>query len=366
MAVSAKNIIDYLEKIFPPSLAEEYDNVGLLIGDKEKNVKKILFSLDVTKETLDEAVKLGCDMIISHHPLIFTPLKKIRTDDYIGNVIIKAVKNDINIYAAHTNFDNAEEGLNDFLAKLLELDNIETLSAHKETRLYKLVVFVPKTHADVVRNVILTEGAGHIGNYSYCSFNVEGEGTFMPLEGSNPFIGEKNKIEFVEEIRIETIVKEKDLKRVIASMIKAHPYEEVAYDVYPLQNSIKHGTGRVGNLKGELGFKEFIDIIKKKFNVDNVRIVGDLDKKVKRVGIVGGSGSSFIKDAVNKGCDVLITGDMKHHDAILAYELGLNIIDVGHYVSEYIAVPYLLDLVKKSFDVECILTESNKNPFTVL
>ncbi|MDO6354455.1 Nif3-like dinuclear metal center hexameric protein [Caloramator sp. CAR-1] len=366
MDVSAKNIIDYLEKMFPPSLAEDYDNVGLLIGDKDKNINKILFTLDVTRDTLDEAIKLGCDMIISHHPLIFTPLKKIKTDEYIGSIIIKAIKNDINIYAVHTNFDNAEKGLNDFLAKLLELEDIEILSPHKEIKLFKIVVFVPKFHADVVRNAILTEGAGHIGNYSYCSFNVEGQGTFMPLEGSNPFIGEKNKIEYVEEVRIETIVKEKDLNRVISSMIKAHPYEEVAYDVYPLQNSLKQGTGRVGNLKGEIRLKEFINLIKQKFNVDNVRIVGNLDKKIKRIGIVGGSGSSFIRDALNKGCDVLVTGDIKHHDAIIASELGLNIIDVGHFASEYLAVPYLLDIIKKSFDVECILTETNKNPFAVL
>jgi len=363
MVTKVKDIMDYLHKKFPTKLAEDYDNVGLLIGDKDKDVRKILFTLDVTNSVIDEAISLGCDMIISHHPLIFTPIKKITTDDYLGRIIYKAIKNDLNIFAVHTNFDNGRDGLNDYISKKLNLEDIYILSPTKEIRLYKLVCYVPKNYAQAVREAILNEGAGHIGNYSHCSFNINGQGTFMPLEGSNPFIGHKNKLEFVDEVRIETIVKEEDLSKVVSAMLKVHPYEEVAYDIYSLKNSIIEGTGRIGQFKKAYTVKDLIEFIKTNFNITNVRVVGEVDRKIKKVAVVGGSGSSFIKDAIKNKCDVLITGDLKHHEALFAKEEGLIVLDIGHFGSEFIAVSYLMELVKHKFDVECVLTETNKNPF---
>lgn len=345
--MKAIDIIDAMNKWASPKLIEEWDNTGFQIGDINTEISKILVSLDLDREAYKEAVKFGAQMIITHHPFIFKPLKSILYSSYKGKLIHDIIKKDIVVYNAHTNLDLAKGGVNDVLANILCLDNIEPLKLIYKENLYKLVVFVPKSHAQIVRDVLGKEGAGYIGNYSHCTYNLEGIGTFLPLEGTSPFIGEINKLEEVEEIRIETIVKEKDLNKVIDQMLLAHPYEEVAYDVYPLLNKGDiHGYGRIGDVE-EIELCKFLDIVKDKLNVDKLFVYGNLERKVKRVALCGGSGSSFIFDANQKGADVYLTGDVKYHDAQYANELGLTIIDAGHFHTEKVILKEIENYIKK-------------------
>lgn len=363
MSVICKELIKEIEKKFPLYIAEDYDNSGLIIGDAEKEIKRVLFCLEVNLDVVKEAVENNIDIIISHHPLIFKPIKRIIKDNYISKAIYEIIKNDINLYALHTNFDNAQGGMNYILADILELDNIHNLSNNKYEELYKLAVYVPKTHYQQVREALFNSSCGHIGNYSCCSFNISGEGTFMPLEGTNPYIGKTNELEKVEEIKIETIVKERDIKRAVENMKKVHPYEEVAYDIYKLENKINHGTGVFGELKYEMYFDELCQYVKKKLNIPSLNAAGECKKKIKRVAVVGGSGYQFYKDAIKNNCDVLITGDVKHHEAMDAINEGINIIDAGHYFTEVTAIPYISKFISSLFDIECIISKINTNPF---
>jgi len=348
--MKAKKIIDYLEKLAPISLQEKWDNSGIQIGSVEKNIKNILLALDITEEVVDEAIRDNKDMIISHHPLFFSDLKNISKDTYKGRIIYKLINNDILVYSSHTNLDAANDGVNDYLAKILELKNIKPLNKVKEEKLYKIVVFVPESHSDIVRDVLNENGAGFIGNYSHCTFNINGLGTFMPREDSNPFIGEKGNLESVKETRIETIVKEYSLKNVINEMIKIHPYEEVAYDIYELKNTGEvFSIGKIGEINKETDLFNFGKMVKDQLKCDSIRVYGDLEKRINKVAVCGGEGSDFIVDSVNKGVDVLVTGDIKHHKAQLAHELGLSIIDATHYNTEKIILENLKNYLKTEF-----------------
>jgi dinuclear metal center YbgI/SA1388 family protein len=363
MAVKCYEIMNELEDKYPLSLSEDYDNVGLIIGDRDKEINNILVCLEIDNKVVEEAKDNKIDLIISHHPLIFKPLKKIVKTDYISSIVMKLIRSDINVYAMHTNFDNAKNGMNDILANLLKLNNVKPLTTHKSESLFKLVVYVPLSHQHVVREAILNAGAGHIGNYSHCSFNLYGTGTFKPLEGANPYIGKQGEIEKVNEAKIETIVEESKLNIVLKEMFKAHPYEEVAYDIYPLKNKLDNGTGRYGTLENKMPFNEFCNYVKSSIGAPNVNVVGRFDKEIYKVAVVGGAGGSFIKDAISKGCDVLITGDIKHHEAIDAINMGLNIIDAGHYFTEVVALPYVGELIKSKFDVDVHISNISTNPF---
>ncbi|HHV45432.1 MAG TPA: Nif3-like dinuclear metal center hexameric protein [Tissierellia bacterium] len=335
----AIDIVNIMNKWALPNLIDEWDNTGFQIGDPNKEVSKVLVSLDLDREVLDKAIEEDVQMIITHHPLIFKPIKSIVYDSYKEKLIYDIIKNDMVVYNAHTNLDLAKNGVNDILADMFGLSSIEPLKEVKEDGLFKLVVFVPKSHADIIRNVLGEEGAGFIGNYSHCTFNIEGIGTFMPHEGTSPFIGEANKLEKVEEIRIETIVKKKDLNRIVKRMISAHPYEEVAYDIYPLFNKGEvYGYGRVGNIE-RIALGKFLNIVKEKLEVKNIIVYGEINRDVTRIALCGGSGASFIYDAYNKGAQVYITGDIKYHDAQYANELGLTLIDAGHYHTEKVILP---------------------------
>lgn len=362
MSVKSSLITSKIEENYPLNLAEDYDNVGLLIGRPDRQINKVLVCLEVTSKVIEEAVNNNCEMIISHHPLIFKPVKKITSNNYITSMVMDLIKADINLYAMHTNFDNGKNGMNDILAKMLELQNINILSTEKNVSLYKIVVFVPKSHEKIVRDAILNSGAGHIGNYSHCSFNTNGKGTFMPLEGTSPFIGQQYNLETVDEVRIETIVIERDITKVINNMLNVHPYEEVAYDIYPLKNSLAAGTGRFGKLKNKMSLKNFCEYIKSKLNIPYLNVSGNLDNIVGNIAVVGGAGSDFITNAIEHGCDTLLTGDIKHHDAIDALEMGLNLIDGGHYFTEVLALPYIAEFITSNFDVKCKITNINTNP----
>jgi len=369
MSVKCNDIINIIERIAPTSLAEKWDNVGLQVGDKDREINKIMICLEANNKVIDEAVEKGIDMIITHHPLIFKPLSKLVSSDPIVRAINKLIKNDINLYSAHTNLDIAIGGTSDYLAGLLNLKNLKPLSITQNKRYYKLVVFVPEDNLEEVRDAISNAGAGHIGNYSHCTFQSKGIGTFKPLQGSDPYIGKLNEIEKVDECRLETIVSVNKLDDVLNNMLRAHPYEEVAYDLIPLENNMEElGFGRIGYLANPIELEDLALEIKNVLNADMVRIIGDKSKHMSKIAICTGSGSEFIKSAHRNKCDCYITGDIKYHDAQLAVDLGLSIIDAGHYETENIICTPLRERLLKEFEennynLEVIVSEININPF---
>ena len=270
-----KSLIKKIEAKYPTNLAYDWDNVGLLVGDAEEEIDKVLVCLEANEAIVEEAINNNVNLIVTHHPFIFGKMKKITTSDFKGKLIHKLIKNNIAVYSMHTNFDIAFDGLNDYFMEVMGFENSKILDVTNTETLYKIVVYVPKTHEDKVREALGKSGAGHIGNYSDCTFNTDGKGTFRPLEGTNPFIGELDKLEVVDEVKIETIVPQRILGGVISAMIKAHPYEEVAYDLYKLENKGSAvGLGRIAALKESMSLKELSMMIKEKLNMDALRVVG--------------------------------------------------------------------------------------------
>lgn len=363
MSVACRDLISFMEKRYPLELQEDFDNSGFLVGDVDKIINKVLICLDVNLKVIEEAWEYGAEIIISHHPLIFTPLKHITSSDETGRCIMELIKRNIALYSSHTCFDNARGGMNDILADMMGLKNVKVLCNDHMEKLYKIAVFVPESHENQVRSAMLDAGAGYIGNYSHCSFNTRGTGTFLPLEGTSPYIGTKGRLERVNEVKIETIVKENMLDDVIKSMLHAHPYEEPAYDIYPLKNSLPNGTGRYGYLKEKCTLKELSERAKDVFGAPFVNVAGDEEKLVNKVAIVGGAGMDFARDATRKGCDVLITGDVKHHEAIDAAAMGLFVIDAGHYYTEFSAMPELCRIIAEGLNVECRVAGCSRPPF---
>lgn len=328
-------VITLFESMYPKYLAMEGDKIGLQIGALNKSVENVLIALDVTEEVVNEAIEKGANLIIAHHPLIFRPLKAIQTDQAYGRIIEKCIKHDIAIYAAHTNVDIAKGGVNDLLAEALGLEETEVLVPTYAEEMKKLVVFVPSSHADAVRTAIGNTGAGHIGNYSHCTFNSEGTGTFRPKEGANPYIGQTGQLESVQEVRIETIIPASLQRKVVKAMVTAHPYEEVAYDIYPLENKGETlGLGKIGYLSKEMTLEQFAEHVKESLDVNGVRVVGTLKDTVRKVAVLGGDGNKYMSQAKFKGADVYVTGDMYYHVAHDAMMLGLNIVDPGHNVEK--------------------------------
>lgn len=348
--MEAKAIIDYLENLSPSFLQEKWDNSGVQIGSLKKEIKNILLAIDLTEGVVDDAINNNFDMIITHHPFFFSNIKNIIKDTYKGRIIYKLINNDILVYTQHTNLDASKEGVSYYLARELGLKNIKPLNVVYKEKLYKVVVFVPDTHVDLVRKALTDNGAGFIGNYSHCTFNTQGTGTFMPRENTKPFIGQENRLEFTKETRIETIVKEIDLNKVLKEMIRVHPYEEVAYDVYELKNDSEElSIGKMGELDSEINLYEFAKKVKVNLNCDTIRIYGDIKQKIKKVAVCGGEGSDLFKEASLKGADVFVTGDIKHHIAQKAKELNLSIIDTTHYNSEKIILKYLEKRINNKF-----------------
>ena len=360
-----KEIIGFLEEEAPLFLQEAYDNSGLQWGNPEQGVKKVLVCLDFTKHSLEAAVKENAELIISHHPPLFKPLRSINTVSGIGALISECIKKDICVYAMHTNYDTAKNGLNYYLAKTLGLEQISALKTHYREALYKLVVFVPEDSLSVVRNAMYEAGAGWIGNYSNCGFFVKGNGTFKPLEGTNPYIGQTGKLETVDEYRLETIVPEKLLDSVIQSMLKAHPYEEVAYDVYRLENGGReYSLGTVGKLIKGMKPAEFISHVKGKLKASNVRIIGSVDgKAINSVAVFCGSFDGDIKSLVQKNVDALVTGDLKYHDAQQLKQSGILTVDAGHYHTEKLFVKAISDVLKSSFKDVIIIEHHEQDVF---
>lgn len=346
MPVKCQTIINFIEQLAPRSLAEEWDNVGLQIGDRTQEISSILVALDLEPQVVEEALALGTNLIITHHPVIFKPLNNIRADLPQGKMILDIIKNNISVYCAHTNLDSAGQGVNQVLAELLLLKDIKVLNPDKFENLCKLVFYVPDTHLEPVRSAITAAGAGWIGNYSDCTFSVKGTGTFKATQGCSPFIGEVGILEQTSEFRLETIVAEKQVDKVVKAAINAHPYEEVAYDVYPLANRVNQlGLGRVGELPEPVSLEGFMDIVKNSLNISTIKYTGDSKAFVQKIAVCGGSGASFIHKSVFSGVDVLLTGDVKYHEAQEAKALGLNLVDAGHFATEYPIVMKLADML---------------------
>ncbi|WP_199618801.1 Nif3-like dinuclear metal center hexameric protein [Paenibacillus alkalitolerans] len=335
MLVRVRDIVTLLERFAPPYLAEPDDPIGLQIGHPDNQVSRISVALEVTEEVAEEAIREGAQLIFAHHPLIYRPLKSIRTDRPEGKLVGKLLVGGISVYVAHTNLDAAHGGINDMMAEAIGLSQLSPLRISYTEPLYKLSVFVPSSHLHAVQEAIFSAGAGHIGNYSRCSFNVEGFGTFMPEEGSEPYIGTQGKTERVSETKVETIVPAGRRQAVVEAMLKAHPYEEVAYDIYALELKGKSfGLGRVGMLPEQVELAEFARKVKEAFGVPAVRVVGDADRKVSKAAVLGGSGKSFLRDAIAAGADVFVTGDFDHHTAHDALAAGVAIVDPGHHAEQ--------------------------------
>lgn len=366
--MDGRTLIDQFEKWVPKKLAFDGDRIGLLIGTLDKKVKKVMVTLDVLENVADEAAAKQVDLIVAHHPVIFHPLKKVLSDQGQGKIVTKCVKNDIAVYAAHTNLDIAEGGVNDLLAEALQLGPTEILKPTYTELLYKLVVYVPEDHIDAVRQAISDAGAGAIGRYSHCTFTAKGTGTFLPGTQTHPYIGTPGTLEKVREGRLETIVPEHLLDGVLREMLAAHPYEEVAYDVFPMKNQGKqYGLGRIGRLTEPVRFGDYCERVKSMLDLDGLRAVGNLDEPIQTVAVSGGDGNSLIPYAGERGADVLISGDIYYHTAHDALLSGLKVIDAGHYIESVMkqgVQRFLQDVADRSgSDTKIIVSESVTNPF---
>ena len=361
-----KELIKPIEELAPTYLQESYDNSGLLIGDADQEVKKALVTLDVTEAVLEEAINKQCQLVIAHHPLIFKGLKSITGKNAVGRMVQTAIKNDITIYAIHTNLDNVDTGVNAILCEKLGLKDTSILDP-KHDLLRKLVVFCPVDDAAKVREAMFEAGAGHIGDYDSCSYNITGEGSFRGSEDTNPYVGEKGKLHFENEIRVETIYPVYKEKQIIDAMIEAHPYEEVAYDIYFLGNAFERaGAGMIGILKKPENAESFLEKVKKITQTGCIRYSGNIGQKITKVAVCGGAGSFLISKAKNAGADIFLTGDVKYHDF---FEAGdkMIIADIGHYESEQFTKELIHSVLIEKFPTFAVLiSETNTNAVNYL
>lgn len=352
--MKCKDIIKYLEDWAPKGIAWDKDNVGLQVGSIKKNITNIILCLEVTEEVVREAINKNCNLIISHHPLLFSPIKKVDLDKQEGKILELLIKKNITVYSAHTNLDFTKEGVSFQLAKKLRLKKINFLQ-HLSSNQTKIIVFVPKEYVETVAEAMHANGAGIIGEYSNCSFRTIGLGTFKGSEKSSPMIGKKLKLESVDEVKLEMIVNKFDLPKVLTAMKSAHPYEEIAYDIYPLLNeNVNYGMGAIGELEKEINAKDFLRHISKSINVKGFRYTeGKINSKIKKVAVCGGSGSDLLEVAINKGADAFITADVKYHTFHDANKRIL-LVDAGHYETERIVLDELKNRISN------LLESSNK------
>jgi len=370
--VNSKKIIKIMNEIAPEKLAENWDNVGFLVGNEDSEVDRVMVALEVTETVVNEAIQNNIDLIICHHPLIFKPMKTVTDSDPIGRIVKSLIKHDIGLYAAHTNLDIADGGTNDYVAELLGLNKVTGLEKTSSNKFYKLAVYVPADNLDDVTKAAGNAGAGHIGEYSDCAFACEGEGQFRPLAGSDPYIGTHGELERVKEHKLEVLVGGENLNKVIQAVLKAHPYEVPAYDVWQLDNEIESFyLGRYGLVEGKVNLVDYAGFVQEKLAVKSLKYVGDPERTIRKVAICTGAGADVMKSAVRNGCDLLITGDVKYHEAQTAIQLKLSLIDAGHFETEQIFVKRLSEKLKKAFaykeyDVVVIESKEEENPFKTL
>lgn len=357
-----KEIIKALEDWAPTTYAEGFDNVGLQLGDADLEVEKALISFEITDEVVKEAIENNTKLIICFHPLIFNGLKKISNKNRVERVVTECIKNNIAVYAIHTNLDAQLNGVNNRIGKALGLNDLQILIPNKDI-LYKLIFFVPKTNAEEVKSALYSNGIGTIGNYAECSFNTEGVGTFKPINNANPTLGEIGKQHSEPELKVELLVKKHQIEKAILIMKETHPYEEVAYDVFPLYNKDQTiGMGQIGVLPKAMEEHEFLKYLKEKIPTEVIRHSPLIHKKIRKIAIVGGSGAFAIKAAKQANADVLVTADLKYHDFFLA-ENNILLCDVGHYESEQFNKFHIKDYLSEKFTNFAFLTSNvNTNP----
>ena len=357
-----KEITSLLESIAPPALQESYDNAGLITGQPSWECTGIICTLDATEEVIIEAIEKKCNLVVAHHPIIFSGLKKINGKNYVEKAIITAIKNDIAIYAIHTNLDNIINGVNKKMADALGL-TIRQILSPKENQLIKLYTFVPVEYAEKVRSAIFEAGGGHIGNYSECSFNAPGEGTYKAGDDTNPFAGEKNKRHSENEIKIEIIFPQWLQQPIISALLAAHPYEEVAYDLVKLSNNLTTtGSGLIGEFKEPMSETDFLHHLKKSFNLQLIRHTPLTGKPVKKVALCGGAGSFLIKRALGAGADFYVSADIKYHEFFDANG-RMVVADIGHWESEQFTIDLLYEILKEKYPTFALRkTEVCTNP----
>ncbi len=361
-----KDITTIIEDFAPLTYQESYDNSGLIVGNEQDEVTGVLICLDCVGEIVDEAIATNCNMIVAHHPIVFSGLKKFNGKNYIEKTVMKAIKNDIAIYAVHTNIDNVKNGVSFKMAQRIGLKNCSILQP-KKNLLSKVVTYCPVNEAENLRNAMFNAGAGSIGDYAACSFNTEGLGTFKGNENTNPTVGEVGKLHHENEVKVETVVPSHLVNKVVASMKNAHPYEEVAYDVFALQNIYENvGSGVVGELELEEDELTFLKRLKTDLSTACVRHTPLLGKKIKKVALCGGSGSFLLNNAIAQQADIFITGDFKYHQFFDA-ENKIIIADVGHYESEQYTSELIYEILNEKIPNFAVrLTANNTNPLNYL
>ena len=357
-----KDVTNYIEELAPLAYAEDFDNVGLLIGDYNTKVTGVLVTLDTLEETVDEAIAQNCNLIVSFHPIVFSGLKKINGNNYVERVVLKAIQNNIAIYATHTALDNVNNGVSAKMCEVLGLQNCKTLIPKKGI-IKKLTTYVPIAEVENLREKLFKAGAGAIGNYDNCSFNIDGKGSYRGNENSNPTIGEKGKVTFTEETSISVTFDSYLEGKILQALFNTHSYEEVAYEIITLNNSNqKVGMGMIGEFSDTMDEKEFLSFVKKTFKTDCVRHSELLDKPIKKVAVLGGSGSFAIKNAIKAKADAYISADFKYHEFFTA-EKKILLADVGHYESEQFTKNLLFDYLSEKFSTfAIILSEKSTNP----
>lgn len=355
-------LIKHLEDYAPSNYQEDYDNSGLIVGDINQEIQGAVVALDCTEAVVDEAIANCCNLIITHHPIVFKGLKRITGKTYVERVVLKAIRNNIALYAIHTNLDHVKNGVNGVICDRLGLQGAIVLSP-KRGLMKKLVTFCPEALAPVVRGALFDAGAGSIGNYSDCSFNTGGTGTFKGGKGTNPYVGEQGVQHHEAEVRIETVFLAQDERKVLLALFEHHPYEEVAYDIYPLENKLETvGAGMVGWLEEELDGRDFLKLVKDRMDTSVIRHTKMLPGKIKKVAVCGGSGSFLLKEAMAAGADAFVTADFKYHEFFDADE-KIVIADIGHFESEQFTSDLLIDIIQEKFPNFAIrLTEHNTNP----
>ena len=364
--MNIKEIISVLEEMAPLAYAEDFDNVGLLVGDQDVEATGVLVCHDALENIIDEAIAKNCNLVVCFHPILFSGLKKITGKNYVERAVIKAIKNDIAIYAVHTALDNHQEGVNKIFSDALGLINTKILIP-KQNFIRKLVTFTIPENAEEVRNALFDAGAGTIGNYENCSFNSKGIGTYMGNEHSNPQVGERFEFVQGDEIKIEVTFEKHLENKILKALFKSHAYEEVAYEIYELQNQHQNiGLGMIGELKNPMNEKEFLLFAKEKMQCGGIRHSNFTGKEIKKVAVLGGAGSFAIKNAIQAGADAYLTADLKYHQFYEA-ENKLLLADIGHFESERYTKNYIVDyLTKKMPNFAIILSEENTNPVKYL
>ena len=367
-----QEIIGLLNQHYPSSLAEEWDNVGLQVGDPDAVIQRAAVCLDPTEANLQAALAADAEVLICHHPLLFKPLRRLSPTDAVGRTVWRAVQRNVAIVSIHTNLDRARNGLNDWLAAALGLEQCKPLQGASPGDLLKLVTYVPFDHVEAVMNAAFKAGAGEIGAYDSCSFRQSGTGTFRPGEGTDPYLGRVGELEQAEEVRLETIVPRERLARVLRRLLATHPYEEVAYDLIPLENSRGDiGLGRLGSLPKATTLDEFAAKVKSDLAAEAVRFVGDGTQPVDKVAVCGGSGAFLLHEAKRQGADVLVTGDVKYHEARQAEEIGIALIDAGHFATERLMARQLADTLaeearQRKWETGFVPLTIEKEPFQTI